>query len=48
MGWPQTVHVSAVLHAVASCALLAQLVDDEVMGVNDGGPQNLAAALNGK
>ena len=26
MGWPQTVHVSPVLHTVASCALLAQLV----------------------
>ena len=26
MGWPQTVHVPPVLHAVASCALLAQLV----------------------
>ena len=24
--WPQTVHVPPVLHAVASCALLAQLV----------------------
>ena len=24
-----------------------QVIDDEVMGVNDGGPQNLAAALNG-
>ena len=26
MGWPQAVHVSPVLHAVASCALLTQLV----------------------
>ena len=25
VGWPQTVQVSPVLHAVASCALLAQL-----------------------
>ena len=23
------------------------MIDDEVMGVNDGGPQNLAVALNG-
>ena len=27
--------------------VLPQIIDDEVMGVNDGGPQNLAAALNG-
>ena len=27
--------------------VLPQVIDDEVMGVNDGGPQNLAAALNG-
>ena len=26
VGWPQTVHVSPVIHTVASCALLAQLV----------------------
>ena len=26
--------------------VLPQVIDDEVMGVNDGGPQNLAAALN--
>ena len=27
--------------------VLPQVIDDEVMGVNDGGPQNLAVALNG-
>ena len=27
--------------------VLPQVIDDELMGVNDGGPQNLAAALNG-
>ena len=27
--------------------VLPQAIDDEVMDVNDGGPQNLAAALNG-
>ena len=27
--------------------VLPQVIDDEVMGVIDGGPQNLAAALNG-
>ena len=27
--------------------VLPQVIDDEVMGVNDGGPQNLLAALNG-
>ena len=27
--------------------VLPQVINDEVMGVNDGGPQNLAAALNG-
>ena len=26
MAWPQTVHVPPLLHAVASCALLTQLV----------------------
>ena len=26
VAWPQTVHVPPLLHAVASCALLAQLV----------------------
>ena len=27
--------------------VLPQVIDNEVMGVNDGGPQNLAVALNG-
>ena len=27
--------------------VLPQVIDDEVMGVNDGGPQNLAVAPNG-
>ena len=27
--------------------VLPQVIDNEVIGVNDGGPQNLAAALNG-
>ena len=27
--------------------VLPQVINDEVMGVNDGGPQNLAPALNG-